>query len=84
MNSQTIVYCVVSFLIGMLLAHMLKSVCGCKVVEGLSLYTVTLDDTAEAHYGEIAKLLGSGNLDGISYRCLKEIRSKLRNLARNS
>ena len=34
MNSQTIVMCVVSFLIGMLLAHMLKSVCGCKVVEG--------------------------------------------------
>mgnify|MGYP001196814439 CR=1 FL=1 len=36
MNSETIVYCVVSFLIGMLLAHMLKSVCGCnKVVEGV-------------------------------------------------
>ena len=35
MNSETIVYCVVSFLIGMLLAHMLKDVCGCnKVVEG--------------------------------------------------
>ena len=34
MNSQTIVYCVVSFLIGMLLAHMLKGVCGCKTVEG--------------------------------------------------
>ena len=35
MNSQTIVMCVVAFLIGMLLAHMLKDVCGCnKVVEG--------------------------------------------------
>lgn len=34
MNSQTIVYCVVLFLLGMLLAHMLKNVCGCKVVEG--------------------------------------------------
>ena len=35
MNSENIVYCVVSFLIGMLLAHMLKGfvVCG-KVVEG--------------------------------------------------
>ena len=35
MNSQTIVMCVVAFLIGMLLVHMLKNVCGCnKVVEG--------------------------------------------------
>ena len=35
MNSQTIVYCVVALLLGMLLAHMLKDVCGCdKVVEG--------------------------------------------------
>ena len=35
MNTETIVYCVVSFLIGMLLANMLKNVCGCnKTVEG--------------------------------------------------
>ena len=34
MNSQTIVMCVVALLLGMLLAHMLKDVCGCKVVEG--------------------------------------------------
>ena len=35
MNSQTIVMCVVALILGMLLANMLKSVCGCKVVEGL-------------------------------------------------
>ena len=35
MNSKTIVMCVVLFLIGMLLAHMLKNVCGCRTVEGL-------------------------------------------------
>ena len=34
MNSQTIVMCVVALLLGMLLAHMLKDVCGCKTVEG--------------------------------------------------
>ena len=34
MNNQTIVMCVVSLLLGMLLANMLKNVCGCKVVEG--------------------------------------------------
>lgn len=35
MNSQTIVMCVVALILGMLLAHMLKDVCGCdKVVEG--------------------------------------------------
>ena len=35
MNSETIVMCVVALLLGMLLANMLKNVCGCKnVVEG--------------------------------------------------
>ena len=36
MNSQTIMCCVVALILGMLLANMLKNVCGCKnVVEGL-------------------------------------------------
>ena len=35
MNNQTIVCCVVALILGMLLANMLKSICGCKnVVEG--------------------------------------------------
>ena len=35
MKSETIVYCVVALLLGMLLANMLKNVCGCKnIVEG--------------------------------------------------
>ena len=34
MNSETIVYCVVALLLGMLLTHMLKDVCGCKTIEG--------------------------------------------------
>ena len=38
MNSETIVYCVVALILGMLLTHMLKSVCGCKVVEGTRSY----------------------------------------------
>ena len=33
MNNQTIVCCVVALLLGMLLANMLKSVCGCKLTE---------------------------------------------------
>ena len=36
MKTETIVMCVVALLLGMLLANMLKSVCGCKVVEALS------------------------------------------------
>tara|TARA_B100000900_G_scaffold413093_1_gene436272 strand:+ start:1068 stop:1376 length:309 start_codon:yes stop_codon:yes gene_type:complete len=36
MNNQTIVCCVVALLLGMLLANMLKNVCGCKLVEGLN------------------------------------------------
>ena len=34
MKSEQIVMCVVAFILGMLLVNMLKSVCGCKVVEG--------------------------------------------------
>ena len=34
MNNQTIVCCVVAPLLGMLLANMLKNVCGCKLTEG--------------------------------------------------
>ena len=34
MKTETIVMCVVALLLGMLLANMLKDVCGCKTVEG--------------------------------------------------
>ena len=44
MNNQTIVCCVVALLLGMLLANMLKSVCGCKLTEG----AVSLDLGAAA------------------------------------
>ena len=35
MNNQTIVCCVVALVLGMLLANMLKNVCGCKLTEGM-------------------------------------------------
>ena len=34
MKTEQILMCVVALILGMLLANMLKSVCGCKVVEG--------------------------------------------------
>ena len=34
MNTEQILMCVVALILGVLLANMLKSVCGCKVVEG--------------------------------------------------
>ena len=34
MNHQTILCCVVALILGMLLANMLKNVCGCKLTEG--------------------------------------------------
>ena len=34
MKTETIVMCVVALLFGMLLANMLKNVCGCKLTEG--------------------------------------------------
>ena len=36
MGTDQIMYCIVALILGMLLANMLKNVCGCKVVEGLS------------------------------------------------
>jgi len=36
LDNQTIVMCVVALILGMLMANMLKSVCGCKTVEGIS------------------------------------------------
>ena len=43
MNNQTIVCCVVALLLGMLLFHMLKGVCGCKLTEGQSSFCDGLD-----------------------------------------
>ena len=34
MGTDQIMYCIVALLLGMLLANMLKNVCGCKNVEG--------------------------------------------------
>ena len=34
MNSETIIYCIFAVILGMLVFHMLKNICGCKVVEG--------------------------------------------------
>ena len=34
MNTENMVMCVFALILGMLLADMLKNVCGCKVVEG--------------------------------------------------
>ncbi len=36
MKMETVVYCVVALILGMLLANMLKNVCGCNTVEGFS------------------------------------------------
>ena len=43
MKTETIVMCVVALLLGMLLANMLKNVCGCKTVEGQSICDVSRD-----------------------------------------
>ena len=34
MNNEQILMCVVALILGMLLANMLKNICGCKLVEG--------------------------------------------------
>ena len=48
MNSQTVVMCVVALILGMLLANMLKNVCGCKVVEGAVKEALAENDQGES------------------------------------
>ena len=43
MNSEQILMCVVALILGMLLANMLRGVCGCKVVEGQATTTMKSD-----------------------------------------
>ena len=47
MNSEQILMYVVALILGMLLANMLKGVCGCKVVEGLGGPETTVSDYVE-------------------------------------
>ena len=48
MGSEQILLYVVALILGMLLANMLKGVCGCKVVEGQR------TDTMQSDYEEIS------------------------------
>jgi len=43
MNSETIIYCIFAFILGILVFHMLKYVCGCKVIEGLQNQSCNID-----------------------------------------
>ena len=45
MKIETIVYCVVALILGMLIANMLQNVCGCKIVEG-----AVLGGSVNKHY----------------------------------
>jgi len=53
MKTETIVMCVVALLIGMLLANMLKNVCGCKLTEGQQ-YGITPMAAMQAQSGAVA------------------------------
>jgi len=43
MGTDQIMYCIVALILGMLLANMLKNVCGCKVVEGKTAIDLVCD-----------------------------------------
>ena len=44
MNTETVVMCIVALVLGMLMANMLKNVCGCKTVEGLDDSSLDIGD----------------------------------------
>jgi hypothetical protein len=61
MNLETIVMCVVALILGMLMANMLKSVCGCKVVEGHACEDSIPDvDTAEESHDRCRRGIAAG------------------------
>ena len=74
MDTKTICYCVVALLLGMLLANMLKNVCGCKsLVEGLDTFRWTCRstqrDASESRKLECRNITPeprSNDVDGIS------------------
>ena len=60
MNSETIVHCVVALLLGILLANMHKSVCGCKTVEGNSDNGIDTSDAIEATQNDLCDMYKGG------------------------
>ena len=79
MNSETIVYCVVALILGMLMAHMLKSVCGCKTVEGTYNFSEVTWDCGDLQWWRVPGALQyranncteMGRQYGIEYACKK-------------
>ena len=49
MNNQTIICCVFALVLGMLLANMLKGVCGCKLTEGQSAAVLCVNSCDAQH-----------------------------------
>ena len=64
MNSETIIYCIFAVILGMLVFHMLKNICGCKVVEGQPTTCTSCVDK---------KLDGSGGFAGSNVCALGKI-----------
>ena len=60
MKTEQILMCVVSLILGMLLFHMLKGVCGCKIVEGAE-STSTETGNSPSNVSEVGPNTGSGN-----------------------
>ena len=58
MNTETIVMCVFALILGMLMANMLKSVCGCKTVEGQHHHRPTFDRWSSTRARVLAKTIG--------------------------
>ena len=55
MNTDQILMCLFALILGMLLANMLKGVCGCKVVEGQNICS---DNNNSSHFCDY--VLGPG------------------------
>jgi len=81
MGTDQIIYCIVALLLGMLMYHMLKNVCGCKnVVEGQCVQPMMdlWDGDTEHELASWARMIvlaaapGLGQGGGDCYGCVKE------------
>ena len=67
MDSKTIVMCVVALLLGMLLANMLKNVCGCRKKKVVEPFGKLYHDSVIENTTECLKCFAGANIPLVDY-----------------
>lgn len=76
MNNETIIICIVAFLLGMLITNMLKNICGCKTIEGAGLGDKVVNTLTEDEKNSLNNIVD--NLTQDKKKFLNDIYEKYR------